>query len=132
MVRANNFRRTMSFFNLKEIEKEREIFINGLKDEKGNFVLNDKGLPEVLGCIANGIDKKIAEEIFTQLKKLTPYTFTKAHATAYAKLTYITAYYKSHYPLEFMTAVLNNRSNNSRIRKYLPFLIKMGFNLTCS
>lgn len=132
MVRANNFRRTMSFFNLKEIEKEREIFINGLKDEKGNFVLNDKGLPEVLGCIANGIDKKIAEEIFTQLKKLTPYTFTKAHATAYAKLTYITAYYKSHYPLEFMTAVLNNRSNNSRIRKYLPYLIKMGFNLTCS
>ena len=48
------------------------------------------------------------------------YAFNKSHATAYAMLTYQTAYLKCYYEVEFLTAIINNRITNAdEIKRYL-------------
>lgn len=59
------------------------------------------------GAIANGIDRHCAIEIFELVNKFASYGFNKAHAAAYALLSYQTAYLKAHYPLEFLVASIN-------------------------
>ena len=60
----------------------------------------------VAGAKANGLAKEKANEIFELILKFAGYGFNKAHSTAYAWLIYVTAYLKSNYPLEYMTALL--------------------------
>lgn len=61
----------------------------------------------VKGCIDNGIDKSMAQEIFALTEKFASYGFNKSHAAAYAIISYQTAYLKANYPLEFLVASLN-------------------------
>ena len=59
------------------------------------------------GAVANGLSKKDAEEIWNLIVKFAGYGFNKSHSTAYALIAYQTAYLKSHYPVEFMAALLS-------------------------
>ncbi|HHX49174.1 MAG TPA: DNA polymerase III subunit alpha [Clostridiales bacterium] len=128
--RADNFRRIISKKKTAEMEEEGKIFIYGKRDADGNLVLNDKGLPEVPGCIENGISEEVATEIFKQMKNFAEYAFNKSHATAYAVIAYMTAYYKAYYPVEYMAAVINSRIDKAdEMRKYLPIIKKMGIDI---
>lgn len=49
--------------------------------------------------------------IWDLLLKQSTYSFNKGHSTAYGLLSYLTAYLKTHYPVEFMTALLTSRSD---------------------
>jgi DNA polymerase-3 subunit alpha len=69
----------------------------------------------------NGIDEKIAEEIFDLIEKFANYGFNKSHSLAYAILAYQTAWLKAHYPAEFIAANLNAEINNT---KQIPKLIE--------
>lgn len=60
------------------------------------------------GLVKNGVDKKIAEKIWDLFPPFARYGFNRAHAVAYALIGYQTAYLKAHYPIEFLTALLNN------------------------
>jgi len=60
------------------------------------------------GARENGIDNATAENIFNQLGQFASFGFCKAHAATYGHLAYLSAYYKTHYPAIFMTAVLQN------------------------
>lgn len=60
------------------------------------------------GTQKQGIDKKIAEEVYALIEKFAEYGFNKAHATVYAHVSYQAAYLKAHYPREYMTAVLTS------------------------
>ena len=59
------------------------------------------------GTDANGVDQRIANDIFDQVEKFAGYAFNKAHAAAYALLSFQTAWLKAHYPAQFMAAVLS-------------------------
>jgi DNA polymerase-3 subunit alpha len=61
----------------------------------------------VAGARQQGLDKKKAEELFSQIEKFAGYGFNKSHSTAYALIAYQTAYLKAHYPVEFMAALLS-------------------------
>ncbi len=61
----------------------------------------------VEGAKANGVDAKLASEVFDLLEKFANYGFNKSHAAAYALVSYQTAYLKANYPIEFMAAVMN-------------------------
>ena len=61
---------------------------------------------EVEGCIRRGVSREIAEKIFAEMESFASYAFNKSHATAYAWVSYQTAYMKYHYPKEFMAALL--------------------------
>ncbi|MBI2506957.1 MAG: DNA polymerase III subunit alpha [Candidatus Colwellbacteria bacterium] len=62
----------------------------------------------VSGMIKNDIDPKTAEKIWDLFPPFARYGFNRSHAVAYALIGYQTAYLKAHYPVEFMTALLNN------------------------
>jgi DNA polymerase-3 subunit alpha len=59
------------------------------------------------GSRQRGLDKRKAEELFSQIEKFAGYGFNKSHSTAYALIAYQTAYLKAHYPVEFMAALLS-------------------------
>jgi len=60
------------------------------------------------GAAINGISEKTAGEIFAQMKQFAAFGFCKAHAATYGYIAYQSAYFKTHYPGIFMTAVLRN------------------------
>ena len=60
------------------------------------------------GAVKNGIDRKIAGDIFDLIEKFASYGFNKSHSVAYSVLAYQTAYLKAHYPAEYMAATLSS------------------------
>jgi len=71
-------------------------------------LLNEQQEKIISGLIKNGIDKKTAEKIWELFPPFARYGFNRAHAVSYALIGYQTAYLKAHYPVEFLTALLNN------------------------
>ena len=61
----------------------------------------------VKGCLERGYSRAAAEEIYSEMESFASYAFNKSHATAYAVLSYRTAYLKAHYPAEFMAALMS-------------------------
>ena len=58
-------------------------------------------------CEERGYTKKLAESIFGFIEKFAGYGFNKPHSACYALIAYWTAYMKSNYPVEYMTALLS-------------------------
>lgn len=98
--RADIVRRAMSKKKIDVMNKEKEIFINGL--------LADDGTVEVDGCLRRGVDKQTAISIFSEMESFASYAFNKSHAAAYANISYKTAWMKCHYPKEYMAALLTS------------------------
>jgi len=71
-------------------------------------MLMDQKKKFIEGGIKNGIDKKIAEQLFKFVEPFAQYGFNKAHATCYALIAYQTAYLKSHFPNEFLAALMTS------------------------
>jgi DNA polymerase-3 subunit alpha len=65
------------------------------------------------GCANNKIPEKKAERIFNLMEEFAGYGFNKSHSCAYALLAYQTAYMKTHYPVEFMAALLTSETGNA-------------------
>ncbi len=72
------------------------------------------------GCAKNGHPLPNCEKIWTDWEAFASYAFNKSHSTCYAFVAYQTAYLKSHYPAEYMAAVLtNNMSNIDKITFFM-------------
>jgi len=70
--------------------------------------------------IENGYCENTAAKICLLLEDMGGYSFNKSHSTAYAVQSLQTAYLKSHYPLQFMKALLNSKKdNNGKLNKYM-------------
>ena len=79
------------------------------------------------GAIKNGVSKKIANELWQWILPFAAYGFNKSHSAAYATIAYQTAYLKSHYPVEFMAAVLTSeKADVERISFLIDECKKMG------
>src|SRR5262252_4669506 len=65
------------------------------------------------GCAGNKIPEKKADRIFNLMEEFAGYGFNKSHSCAYALLAYQTAYLKTHYPVEFMAALLTSEAGNT-------------------
>ena len=65
------------------------------------------------GAVKNEIEPMKAESIFELVAKFAGYGFNKSHAVAYALISYRTAWMKSHYPLEFMCALMSLEFQNT-------------------
>jgi DNA polymerase-3 subunit alpha len=81
----------------------------------------------VSGAEAAGHSKATAIEIFDQMDKFGGYGFNKSHSAAYALLAYQTAYLKTHYPVEFMAALLTSETSKpENVVKYIAECKEMG------
>jgi DNA polymerase-3 subunit alpha len=76
--------------------------------KKIKSLMDELAIKFVSGAEAKGITKKKAEEIFSLIEKFAQYGFNKSHSTAYAYVAYQTAWLKTHYPAEFMSANLTS------------------------
>lgn len=98
--RADIVRRAMAKKKLSVLENEKNSFIYGSKNPDGSV--------NCVGAVANGVDEKIANEIFDEMTSFASYAFNKSHAAAYATLAYQTAYLKCHYFKEYMSSFLSS------------------------
>ena len=98
---ADMVRRAISKKKAAQIQKEKDAFIHGDK-ERG-----------ITGCVANGIPEATAEAIYQEIYDFANYAFNKAHAVSYAVVAYQTAYFKCHFPREYMAALLTSVLDNS-------------------
>ncbi|HYS11549.1 MAG TPA: DNA polymerase III subunit alpha [Myxococcales bacterium] len=67
----------------------------------------------VEGCAKNGVDLKLATELFDTMEQFAAYSFNKSHSAAYGLITYQTAWLKAHHPVEFMAALLTSEKDNT-------------------
>ena len=83
------------------------------------------------GASEKGISKLKAEDIFTLIEKFAKYGFNKSHSTAYAYVAYQTAWLKTHYPAEFMSANLTSEMGNiDRVVILINECKKMGIDVS--
>ncbi len=119
MGRADLVRRAMSKKKADVMEKERQIFLYGLQ--------NDKGEVEIDGCIRRGVDERTAQSIFGEMESFASYAFNKSHAAAYAVIAYQTAYLKCKYPKEYLAALLSNMMDfGGRLAWYMADAQRQG------
>lgn len=74
------------------------------------------------GAIKKGTDESLATHIWTQMETFAGYGFNKSHSAAYAVITFRTAWLKTHYPTEFMAALLTNEIGNTAAGKMAVYL----------
>src|SRR3954471_15888970 len=104
---ADLLRRAMGKKKAEEMAQQRERFVTGA---------HKLGYPP----------KKI-EKIFDLMAQFAGYGFNKSHSAAYALLAYHTAYLKTHYPVEFMAALLTSVTGNTDdVVKYINECREMG------
>ena len=90
---ADMLRRAMGKKKAEVMAEQRELFMNG--------------------AVARDVDVDLATRIFDLMEKFAGYGFNKSHSAAYALLSYQTAWLKTHYPAEFMAAVLSADMDNT-------------------
>ncbi len=104
---ADLLRRAMGKKDSKAMAKQRERFLSG--------------------AAAQGFAKSAVEEIFEQMAKFSEYGFNKSHSAAYAWVAYQTAYLKTHYPVEFMAALLSSETSKpDNVVKYIAECKELG------
>ena len=81
----------------------------------------------VTGAVQRGFPAKKIEKIFDLMAQFAGYGFNKSHSAAYALLAYHTAFLKTHYPIEFMAALLTSVTGNTDdVVKYINECREMG------
>src|SRR5918912_1235756 len=104
---ADLLRRAMGKKIKEEMEAQRERFVKG--------------------AVERGFPQKKIEKIFDLMEQFAGYGFNKSHSAAYALLAYQTAYLKTHYPVEFMAALLTSVTGNTDdVVKYINECREMG------
>lgn len=106
--RVGNIELSSAYRCIKAISKKKESVIAGFRQEY------------IDGAKSNGIEEKIAADLFTLIEKFAGYGFNKSHSTAYGAVSYQTAYLKAHYPAEFMAALLScGMESSDRISEHV-------------
>ena len=107
---ADLLRRAMGKKNAEEMAKQRDHFIRG--------------------ALERGFPQKKIEKIFDLMEQFAGYGFNKSHSAAYAYLAFVTAYFKAHYPVDFMAALLTSETGNTaKVVKYINECRDMGITI---
>ncbi len=81
----------------------------------------------IQGAVKNGVDETTAKELFGLIEYFGGYGFNKSHSTAYALISFRTAYLKANHPVEFMAAVLSCETGNTdKVVEYIAECRRLG------
>ena len=107
---ADLLRRAMGKKKVAEMEKHREIFLDG--------------------SAKNGVPGNVAKELFEQMLVFAEYCFNKSHSTAYGFVTYQTAFLKANYPVEYMAALLSSiGGDHDKVQRYIAYCLSIGIEI---
>jgi DNA polymerase-3 subunit alpha len=103
---ADILRRAMGKKKKAELDKQKERFIDG--------------------AIKNGIEKDVANYVFTKIEPFAQYGFNKSHAAAYALIAYQTAFLKTYHKEDFIAATMTTElTNTSKLREFVEELKRL-------
>lgn len=80
-------------------------------------------------CNNKGYQPEVTAEVWRQIESFAGYSFSKAHSASYAVESFQSLYLKSHFPLEFMVAVINNFGGFYRSWVYFNEAHRWGGNI---
>ena len=104
---ADNLRRAMGKKIKSEMSAQRDRFVTG--------------------AVERGLTKHKANEIFDLLAKFADYGFNKSHAAAYALIAYQTAWFKAHYPAEFLAASMTfDKNQTDKLAEFRDEALRIG------
>ncbi|WP_117161814.1 DNA polymerase III subunit alpha [Paraliobacillus sp. X-1268] len=84
----------------------------------------------IQGCITNGYQQKVAEELFTWIIRFSNYGFNRSHAVAYSLISYQLAYLKANYPAYFLTDILSSvAGQHDKISLYAKEAKELGIEI---
>ena len=83
----------------------------------------------ISNCRTKGYNDDLIFEVWNQIKSFAGYAFAKGHSASYAVESYQSLFLKCYYPLEFMTAVLNNGGGFYSTEHYLHEAKMQGANI---
>lgn len=106
---ADNLRKAMTRLSKEEMGRQKERFIKG--------------------AACRGYHIRTAKEIFKLISKFASYGFVKAHAAAYAELSYKTCYIKAHYPAELLSTILTDNSGYYSRAQYTEEARRFGIKI---
>jgi len=111
LAKADLLRRAMGKKIPEIMEKEKQSFIKGSTDR--------------------GVQPYIADKIWNLIEYFSGYGFNKSHSTAYAYISYQTAYLKANHSVEFMTALLTSEKDNTdKIVRYIDESKRLSIEVT--
>jgi DNA polymerase-3 subunit alpha len=88
--------------------------------KKNPQIMEEQRSRFVEGGLKRGVDRKLAMELFDQIAEFAGYAFNKSHSAAYALIAYWTAWLKTHYPVAFMSALL--QCDQGKSQELVPLL----------
>src|SRR5881409_1435848 len=95
-------------------KKDKEL----IQQELGRFVVR---------AVERGHQLRVIEDIAAQIETFGRYGFNKSHAVAYSVLSYQTAWLKTHYAPEFMSALLSSEiGNTDKVVQYIAEARELG------
>ncbi|MCR3755984.1 MAG: DNA polymerase III subunit alpha [Sodalis sp. Psp] len=104
---ADVLRRAMGKKKSEEMAKQRSVFKSGAE--------------------SMGINGELSMKIFDLVEKFACYGFNKSHSAAYALVSYQTLWLKTHYPAEFMAAVMTaDMDNTEKMVGLVDECLRMG------
>ncbi len=77
-------------------------------------------------CGAQNYDPGVAREVWRQIESFAGYSFAKGHSASYATESYQSLYLKTHFPLEFIVAVINNFGGFYSTKVYVNEARRLG------
>ncbi|MCG9131034.1 DNA polymerase III subunit alpha [Candidatus Poribacteria bacterium] len=101
--------RDMAGFTLGEAD-----ILRSAMGKKDNALLKAQREKFIEGATQKGIAAKEAEEVYDLLEPFGGYAFNKSHTVAYSMLAFHMAYLKTHYPHEFMAAMMTGEAGDSK------------------
>jgi len=106
-LEADELRKAMAKKKSDIMSRHRQMFIEGARSKE--------------------IDEATATRVFDLIEKFGGYGFNKSHSTAYALVSYQTAFLKAHYPSEYMAALMTiYMDNQDRLVEYINECKRMG------
>ncbi|MDD5067203.1 MAG: DNA polymerase III subunit alpha [bacterium] len=83
----------------------------------------------ITGCLERHYPRAAAEELWSQIESFAGYAFCKAHSASYARISFVVAFLKAHYPAEFLSAVISNRGGFYSAFVYVEEARRMGLRI---
>jgi DNA polymerase-3 subunit alpha len=112
------------------IERKRAFRLAKAISKKKTDMIEAEREPFVEGAKRNGLDRRVAEDIFNQILPFGEYAFNKAHSTGYALVAFQTAYVKTYWPLEFMAALLTfEMGDTDKVVEYIEECRRLGIDV---
>jgi DNA polymerase-3 subunit alpha len=114
--------RDIAGFTLGQADELRKVM--GKKQKDKVPVYREKF---IAGAVKNGIEAKLAEEIFAFVEPFAGYGFNKSHAAAYGWISYQTAFLKANHPVAYFAALMTSvKDKTDKLVEYIDEAKKLG------